>query len=131
MTEAQKLGHFAEDTAAKYILSLGWKVIARNVRNSYGELDIVALDTKSSPEELVIIEVRARTVGKVQSPLDSIGPKKLSTLIKSSREFIDSIEWPGFWRIDIAGITIKDKNDLHNWELEHVKNITEGMNISS
>ena len=131
MTEAQELGKFAEDVAAEYVLSLGWKILARNVKNKHGELDIIAADLKSKPQEIVIIEVRCRTIGKIQSPFDSIGPKKLNSLIKSSREFIDEIEWEKFWRIDIIGITIKDKNNKNDWELEHIRDITAGMDVLS
>lgn len=131
MTEAQELGRLAEDIAAEYVLSLGWKVLARNVKNKHGELDIVAADLKSKPQELVIIEVRCRTVGRVQSPFDSIGPKKLNSLIKSSREFIDETGWENFWRIDIIGITMKDKHNKADWELEHIRDITAGMNVLS
>ena len=127
MTHSQELGKFAEDVAAEYVISLGWKILARNLKNKNGELDIIAIDS----QELVIIEVRCRTIGKIQSPFDSIGPRKLNTLIKSSREFIDEIEWEGFWRIDIIGIIMKEKNDLQNWELKHIKDITAGMNILS
>ena len=128
MTQAQELGRLAEDKAAKYILSIGWQIIARNIRNKYGELDIIALD--KGKNELVIIEVRARTIGKIQSPVDSIGSRKLHSLINSSRLYIeDSLNWPGFWRIDLIGITIQEKNHPDNWTLEHIRDITSGMNL--
>lgn len=131
MTHAQELGRFAEDIAAEYLISLNWLIIGRNLRNEYGELDIAALDKISRPEELVIIEVRCRTIGMIQSPLDSIGPKKLRTLINSAREFVNSSGWPGFWRIDVIGVTVSDKDSRDNWQLEHIRDITEGMNIVS
>ena len=131
MTAAQELGKYSEDRAAEYLLSIGWKIIARNVKNFYGELDIVSIDTKINPQELVIVEVRSRTIGKIQSPLDSIGSRKLNSLVKSSREFINEIEWENFWRIDVIGITMKNKNDLQDWELTHIKDITSGLNILS
>ncbi len=131
MTAAQELGKYSEDRAAEYLLSIGWKIIARNVKNFYGELDIVSIDTKINPQELVIVEVRSRTIGKIQSPLDSIGSRKLNSLVKSSREFINEIEWENFWRIDVIGITMKNKNDLKDWELTHIKDITSGLNILS
>ena len=131
MTKAQELGKLAEDIAAEYILSLGWKVLARNVKNQNGELDIIAVDCQSGSQELVIIEVRCRTIGKIQSPFDSIGPRKLNTLLKSSREFVDEIEWENFWRIDIIGIIMKDKNNNDDYELEHIRDITAGMNVIS
>ena len=131
MTHAQELGRFAEDIAAEYLISLNWLIIGRNLRNEYGELDIAALDKMSRPEELVIIEVRCRTIGMIQSPLDSIGPKKLPTLINSAREFVNSSGWPGFWRIDVIGVTVSDKDSRDNWQLEHIRDITGGMNIIS
>lgn len=131
LTKTKALGNLAEDRAAEYLVSLGWRVIARNVRNDYGELDVIAVDTKTHPQELVVVEVRARTVGRTQSPLDSIGSRKLRTLLRSSQEYIDSLNWAGFWRIDVVGITFRDKDDFTNWELEHVRDITAGMNISS
>lgn len=120
MTHAQELGRYAEDRAAEYILSLGWTVLARNIRNDYGELDIIALDG----HELVIVEVRARTIGHVQAPADTIGTRKLRTLTRSGLDYVNSIDWAGFWRIDLVGITFHDKEDFTNWTLEHIKDIT-------
>ena len=131
MTKAQTLGRFSEDRAAEYLLSLGWKILTRNVKIFHGELDIVAIDTKINPEELVIVEVRSRTIGKIQSPVDSVGSRKLNILVKSSREYVESIEWQKFWRIDIIGITLRSKNNFDDWELSHIKDITSGMNILS
>ena len=125
MTRTQELGRFAEDTAAEYLVSIGWRVIARNVKNKYGELDIVALDANTRPIELVIVEVRGRTIGKLQAPLDTIGSRKLRTLLRASQEYIDNdLEWTSFWRIDVIGITVRDKYTLEISDFEHVKDIT-------
>ena len=131
MTKAQELGQFAEDRAADYVISLGWKVIARNVKinvdNVRGEIDIAAIDNES---ELVIIEVRCRTLGKIQSPLDSVGTRKLHALVKAAMVFVNDLGWEKFWRIDIIGITLNEKQDLNDWTLEHVRDITAGTNFS-
>jgi len=66
MNQAQELGRYAEDLAAKYLLSIGWRILARNIKNKYGELDIIADDSG----ELVIVEVRCRTENNFQSALD-------------------------------------------------------------
>ena len=124
ITKAQELGQVAEDRAAEYLLSLGWRVVDRNVKNKYGELDIVAIDTDY---ELVIVEVRARTLGKMQDPLESIGPRKLRALLRAATHYVESLEWVKFWRIDVVGITMNNKKAPGDWELEHVKDITAGM----
>ena len=125
MNESHLLGRRAEDIAAEYLLSLGWKILERNAKNRYGELDITALDGR----ELVIVEVRCRTIGEVQSALDSIGSMKLRTLLRSSMFYVDGLGWEGFWRIDAIGITVKGKHLSDGWELEHVKDITVGMEM--
>lgn len=118
----QKLGRYAEDLAAKYLVSIGWRVLARNVWNQYGELDIVAADYRE--KDLVIVEVRCRTKNKIQDAIDSIDRRKMNALLRASNEYIDSIGWQGFWRIDLIAVTIDEKNSLENWELQHVKDIT-------
>ncbi len=124
MTYAQELGRFAEDAAAEYLVSLGWKILGRNITNSYGEIDIAAYDTQAQPAELVIVEVRCRTIGEVQSPAASIGTRKLRTLHRASQELVDKLEWSEFWRIDAIAVTILDKHNRESWQLEHIKDIT-------
>ncbi len=122
MIDAHTLGRLAEDLAAKYLVAIGWRVLARNVRNQYGELDIVAADVKA--KDLVIVEVRCRTKNKIQDAIDSISYRKMRALLRASNEYIDAINWLGFWRIDLIAVTIDEKDNLDNWELQHVKDIT-------
>lgn len=120
MNDAHRLGRCAEDLAAKYLVSIGWKVLARNVRDQYGELDIVAMDR----EDLVIVEVRCRTSNKVQDAIDSVDWRKMRALMRASSEYVDCIGWEGFWRIDLIAVTIDTRGSLDDWTLEHVKDIT-------
>ena len=122
MIDAHTLGRYSEDLAAKYLVSIGWRVLARNVWNQYGELDIVAADMRE--KDLVIVEVRCRTKNKIQDAIDSIDRRKMNALLRASNEYIDSIGWEGFWRIDLIAVTIDEKNSLEDWELQHVKDIT-------
>lgn len=108
----------------------GWKVLGRNLVNPYGELDIVALDGS----ELVIVEVRCRTLGEVQSSLDSVGPRKLRRLVDAGRAHADRIGWTGPWRIDLIGFTVStaDRDAAEpEWRLEHVRDVTRGMDCPS
>ena len=62
-TVRQRRGSHAEELAAQYVATLGWKVLARNVKvGARDEIDLVALDP-GPPLELVCVEVRsARSV---------------------------------------------------------------------
>ena len=128
MTRHLELGRRAEDRAADHIeKSLGWKLLGRNIVNPYGELDIVALDGG----ELVIVEVRCRTLGEVQSSLDSVGPRKLRHLVNAGRAQADRMGWTGPWRIDLIAITADRDAAEPEWRLEHVRDVTRGMDCPS
>lgn len=119
------LGRRAETLAAAYVENLGWRLLDRNYFCALGELDIVALDKKEN--ELVIVEVRYRTVGETQSPADSIGPKKLRALVNAGRVYVEKIDWTGPWRIDLIGITAAHGKSEEHWHVEHIEDITGGF----
>ena len=119
-----ELGRTAEKLAEEHVKSLGWRVLARNYTCRVGELDIVAMDDKA--KELVVVEVRYRTIGDVQSPEDSIGPKKLRTLMNAGHVFVDKMGWDGPWRVDLVGVTANPREQPQNWRIEHIENITHG-----
>ena len=49
---------WGEDVAARYVTSLGWRMVARNWVTDIGEADIIALDDEGWA---VLVEVRTRT----------------------------------------------------------------------
>ena len=119
-----ELGRRAEDMAAAHVEKLGWQVLSRNYACRLGELDIVALDRKEN--ELVVVEVRYRTCGETQSPEDSIGPKKLRTLVNAGRVYVEEIDWTGPWRIDLVGVSAALREPEDRWRIEHIRDITGG-----
>lgn len=58
--ETAKLGRRGEDAAAKFLRSLGYRVLARNVRVPMGEADMIC---ETDDKVIVIVEVKARTRG--------------------------------------------------------------------
>jgi putative endonuclease len=60
----QRLGRRAEDLVAARLAASGWRLIERNARTRYGELDIVALDGPA----LVFVEVKAGREGSAYGP---------------------------------------------------------------
>jgi putative endonuclease len=58
-TTAQRIGDDAERLAAIRLEALGWRIVARNLRVSRAEIDLLAIDP-ADPPMLVIVEVRRR-----------------------------------------------------------------------
>jgi len=59
-TAAQRAGDDAEALAAAHLRTLGWRVLARQVRVGRAELDLLAIDP-GPPPALVVVEVRWRS----------------------------------------------------------------------
>ncbi|MDR1915988.1 MAG: YraN family protein [Synergistaceae bacterium] len=115
-----KFGEMGEEIASEYLKKLGWRILDRNIRIGRGELDIAAMDG----DELVIVEVRSRRIGKIMSSEESVGPHKLRSVIKTARKYIESISYRGNWRIDVLAVT-EDKN--RGISVELFCDVTTGM----
>ena len=71
----QKLGARAEELAARRLAAAGWRIVERNARTRFGELDIVALDGRT----LVFVEVKAGRAGSAfgpERPVHSVDHRK-------------------------------------------------------
>lgn len=119
MADHLLLGKWGEDLAERELRDSGWKILERNVSFKCGELDIVALDGK----ELVVVEVRTRTIGKMMPPECSVGPDKLKKLVRAGKHYVAKNNWNGPWRIDLVAVTVQDR-DLYS--IDRFQDITAG-----
>lgn len=85
---------------AEYLSQMGWRVLERNVRYPFGEIDIVAQDGS----ELVFVEVRLRRSNPFQEAADTVGPRKIRRLEMAARAFAESRGFRGSYRIDLLAI---------------------------
>jgi putative endonuclease len=118
-----EFGAIGENIAETYLSRMGWKIIDRNVRAGRGELDIIAHDG----EELVVVEVRTRSIGKIMPAETSVGPRKLRRLVKTARVFLDKKGYTGNWRIDVIAVT---KNRAGEFTVELFRDVTTGSEIA-
>lgn len=96
------LGIAGEDIARKALEASGYRILERNVRLRSGELDMVAMHG----DELVVVEVRTRSVGRMAPPETTVGPRKLRKLVHAGRWYVYKAGWEGPWRIDVAAVTL-------------------------
>ncbi len=67
------IGRAAEEAAAKYLIELGYKLIDRNWRTRWCEIDLIV----SKDGAVYFVEVKYRSSDRWGSGLDYITPKKL------------------------------------------------------
>lgn len=63
MTEKSELGQKGEDLACVYLVEKGFKILERNYRRKWGEIDIVAV---APDKTLVFVEVKTMKGGSVK-----------------------------------------------------------------
>jgi len=118
-TQKQKIGKFGEDEAVQYLVKKGYKIIERNHRQKWGEIDIVTI----SPDwVLVFIEVKALVIFEKEGiqPEDNLTSVKLKKLQRTCHLYANShenlINERG-WQIDLVAIDVfNDHCDFRHYE---------------
>lgn len=70
------LGKHGEDLAAEHLITLGYRVLARNWRCRQGEIDIVA----ALGTVIAFVEVKTRSTLAYGHPFEAITPAKLARI---------------------------------------------------
>ena len=78
------LGRKGEDLALAYLQALGYDILERNWMHVHKELDIIAIDS----DELVIVEVKTRTIPVLDSPQRTVDLKKQRNMINAANAYI-------------------------------------------
>ena len=118
MNHNQKVGQFGEDLAIKYLLKNKYKIIDRNVKISYKELDIIA----KIKDKIIFIEVKTRTSQKFGFADESINSKKLHHLKKAINMYLDNKDLdPDKVRLDLIAIDINKSKKTA--KIKHYKDL--------
>ena len=80
------LGKVGENKAVAYLKKQGYKIIARNYRNLFGEMDIIAKDG----EYTVFTEVKTRTSDAFGAPSESVDRIKRQKYVKIAQAYLQS-----------------------------------------
>jgi putative endonuclease len=84
------LGADGEEEACRLLRGRGYRVLERNYRTRWGELDAVALEAG----ELVFVEVRSRSTGEFGSGAESVGPAKQRQLVRMAQMYMSDRRVP-------------------------------------
>jgi putative endonuclease len=83
LQKTSDLGKLAEDFAVRFLQEKDYKIIDRNFRSRFGEIDIVAEES----ETLVFVEVKARWSQKFGSPEEAVTSQKLGKIRKTAEYY--------------------------------------------
>lgn len=117
--DTREIGQEAETLACHWLEKKGLKLLTRNYRCIFGEIDLVMRDNT----EVVFIEVRKRSNVNYGSAVESVTFAKQRKLIKTAMHYLQKLHWfdKVQCRFDIVGIS--------NGQIEWIKDAFSAENF--
>jgi putative endonuclease len=104
MTRAE-IGALGERLAAEHLVALGLRILTRNWRCRYGELDLIVADPTTCT--VVFVEVKTRTSDRFGGLAEAVTAAKVRRLRRLAGIWLASqrVKWPAI-RIDVIGVRV-------------------------
>ncbi|WP_243089448.1 YraN family protein [Thermus neutrinimicus] len=83
-------GGWAEELALAYLLGRGYRLLGRNRRTPFGEVDLFL----EKDGVYVLVEVKQRSSGAYGTPLEALTPRKVGRLLQSARYLLGRDDLP-------------------------------------
>lgn len=112
MKTTKQIGDAGETLAVEELEKTGYRIVERNFRTRFGEIDIVAKEGGT----LVFVEVKAKGSDYFGSAAEMITKRKLDKIKRTAQDYLIKNNLNAAWRIDAVVID--------SGELEIIKNIT-------
>ena len=113
----RRLGALGEQLAAEHLERLGYRIVGRNYRTRWGELDLIAHDGRL----LAFVEVKTRRAsGGAGSPFEAVDRRKQAQVRRIAAGWLTEVSdrpRADDLRFDVIGVTVDGAGRL--LELEH------------
>ena len=119
----REVGQLGEDLAARYLEKRGFRIIDRNYRKKWGEIDLVAL--KDGITRFVEVKARLITIPFVPRETyrleDKLHPQKLKRIHRALESYLLEKDIAGEWEIDLITVSLDSlKRSAH---CEWIRNV--------
>jgi putative endonuclease len=114
------LGDRGERAAVQFLKKQGYRILAKQHRNDFGEIDIIAQDSQTT----VFVEVKTRTSADDGQPFEAVDRRKQDKITRVALAWLKKhgkLEQPA--RFDIVSILWSDEGSEP--ELTHYRNAFE------
>ena len=122
----KSLGQIGEDLACEYLRDKGYRILNRNYRKPWGEIDIV---TRAKDNTLVFAEVKTMVEAGDEriGPEDQMSAAKIEKFRRICRTFAaknpELINERRGWRMDVVAIDANENINAKDWKIRHYENI--------
>jgi len=113
-----EIGAHGEQLAVEHLQGLGLRIVARNWRCRYGELDVIAAE---GADTLVFVEVKTRTGDGFGGVAEAVTPQKVRRIRRLAGLWLagQDSSWSQI-RIDVVGVRI---GRCRTPEVTHVRGV--------
>ena len=109
------IGDIGECAAAKFLKKNGYKILRRNYRKPYGEIDIIA----QKGENIAFVEVKTRKSDSYGTPSEFVTLSKQRKLKKTAYTYIQENDLEAEFTFDIIEVYLK-RQKIEN--INHIVN---------
>lgn len=102
----QNIGEIGEEYASKFLKKKKYKILERNYRKRYGEIDIIA----ENKNYIVFVEVKTRHRDSMTSAADAVNRQKQLKIIKTASMYLAENETDKFCRFDVCEVYVNSDN---------------------
>lgn len=114
------IGRRGEELAIEFLVRQRYRILERNYRKSFGEVDIIARDKNT----LVFIEVKTRQSTRFGTPFEAVDIRKQRQLSRIAQEYLQSHDSADVSaRFDV--IAVRLDRDSHLVAIDHLQNAFE------
>jgi putative endonuclease len=107
----QLLGKRGEGIAEAHLRTLGYRILERNYRNPFGEMDLIAMEGST----VVFVEVKTRNSSRFGPPELAVDVRKQQRLSRVALGYLVGKAWTGRpCRFDVVAIRGKDVDVIRN-----------------
>ena len=107
MPSTRALGGQIEQWAAKYLTQRGYLILEHNYHTQFGEIDLIARQNN----QIVFVEVKARSSARFGQPTEAVTPRKLQKIIKAGQHYLKQHSLSHLpARIDVLAVWLNTKD---------------------
>ena len=117
-----KKGRRGEKEAGRFLRKRGFRILEKNYRTRFGEIDIIALDG----DTVVFVEVKTRHGDSFGAPGEAVDSRKRLHMTRAASSYLKAkgIE-DRQARFDVLALVFKDGR----YEMEHIRDAFEASSI--
>lgn len=109
------IGLKGENAACAFLKKNGYRIISRNYRKSFGEIDIIA----QKDENISFVEVKTRKSTEFGLPCQAVTKSKMDRIKKTAKTYIIENSLDENYSFDVIEIYY---NGISILNIEHIKN---------